>query len=961
MAVSRVACRFVAFGSILLGGHAAGQSPISIGACGAAPVVDAHAKPNIFSTQQEEWLGEAVRDEIEGDVPSVKNPSLNLALQNLVDRLAKNLPEPHVAFRVVLVESSEANAWSLPGGSIYVTRKLAATAKSEDEMAAVLGHEMGHIASHQFAFEMTAEMQRLLGVKALGDRKDVYSRFQQLDDAERKDKHPPKDREDAAQDEADVIGVYLTAAAGFRAQAFPEFFDREFFLEGKTGSKLTDLFRMTKPDQKRLRGMRAMVETLPKGCGSGESTHEEEAAFLQWRQKVTENRKETTEASIDRSTAVKLDPPLQMEVNRVRFSPDGKFLLAQDDSSIYVLAADTAKVLFRVDADRAQYAWFSPDSKLLTFTTPGLHAERWDIASQKLVDAHEPLAKHECWQTKLSPDGRTIVCVSFDSESWRMNLSLLDSTTGEVVWEKKPFFEPSLNFAILLAQQHEAEAPSEALWSSFSGDGNYLIIGPSSNKVAIDLRTRTPVKIGGDLRTVTGNYAFLGNDRVAGVNLSDTWNSGIYSFPEGKRLQKIALPLPDLASVSDPGDKLYVTTESIYGRLAVPDPGKVKKEDVKNQDKLELRSALVDMETSHFLFGSYSTALDLWRGHVATEQPDGAIALGTMREKQVEWTSRMALPDSRLGALRAVDLSPDGKFLAYSTRDRGGVWDLASGKLLGLLRPFSAVHWTGNATLVGEFEKSAKQDRRLMAFNLASHENHEVNVTVSDDEKDDAHMWYQSFAEWKNGKGHSQQLIYHRLEDGIILWTRDFPDGYPRWTQSYGGQDLIFSFPLNTDAAKSAMAQDAALKAEASAIRKKEDGRLIEVVDAGTGKTLARMVFEMPGDYEGTNGLNRAGDQLYVTGGDNRTLVYSLKTGKQLWQAYGWVRALDTVKQRVCVVNRSDEAIVYDASGQELNHIHAGIPVRFVAFEQQGARLMMLTADQTVRVVDVTAPGDAAK
>lgn len=40
-----------------LGGQAQGQS-----ACGVAPVVGINARPNIFSVQQEQWLGEAERD-----------------------------------------------------------------------------------------------------------------------------------------------------------------------------------------------------------------------------------------------------------------------------------------------------------------------------------------------------------------------------------------------------------------------------------------------------------------------------------------------------------------------------------------------------------------------------------------------------------------------------------------------------------------------------------------------------------------------------------------------------------------------------------------------------------------------------------------------------------------------------------------------------------------------------------
>lgn len=63
---------------------------------------------------------------------------------------------PRSSFCVTLVDSDEVNGFSIAGGHIYIHRKLAAVAKSDDELAGVIGHEIGHIISHQFAFETRA-------------------------------------------------------------------------------------------------------------------------------------------------------------------------------------------------------------------------------------------------------------------------------------------------------------------------------------------------------------------------------------------------------------------------------------------------------------------------------------------------------------------------------------------------------------------------------------------------------------------------------------------------------------------------------------------------------------------------------------------------------------------------------------------------------------------------------------
>jgi len=928
--------------------------------CGVAPVVAANSKPNIFSAQQEQWLGEVERDEIEAGMPMIKDTALNQHLQELVDRLVVNLPEPHVTFHAVLVDSSEVNGWSIAGGNIYITRKLAATVKNDDELAAVLGHEMGHIAAHQFAFEMTVQFARLLHVSSVGGREDVRAKYEQLVEAEMRDKSPPKSKEDTAQDEADQIGVYLMAEAGFRASAFPEAFDREFYLEGKTGSKVSDFFGMTRPDQKRLRGMRQLVAALPAGCGVRGTSGAEQFAFEKWRDRVVVNQKGVVAVVAPEAVRLKLKDPLQMEINFLRYSPNGKYLLAQDYSSVYVIDVKDTAVLFRADAEHADEARFSPDSKKVTFMTPGLHTEIWDIDAKKLLEASEPTVKHTCVQTKLSPDGRTIFCASFDQDAYMVRLAMLDAKSGDVLWEKKDFFQPTYYFAVVMMMQRESDDPIDVLDSSFSSDGNYVLIGPASAKLAFDLRTRTPIKVEGALKgDVSGSYAFLGSDRVAGVNLYDPHSSGIYHFPDGKRLQKVLLNLSDLSSVSDTGDHLYVKSGNLFGKDADGEKTQ-KKADDKDRDKIETRMGVVDLAKGYFVFGSRSDALDVWQDQVATESTDGKVLLNKLAEVGSKSFTLIPLPDSRLGGLRAIDLSPDGVLLALSTRDRGAVWNLQTGERQAMMRPFSAGHWIGDKVFVGEFEKSKKQDRDLVRIDFASQKSSVVNVTVSKDDKDYGKMWYDSFAEWKKQKGKDEELLYHALDDGKVLWTRDFPEGYPRWTQSLGGRDLIFSFPLTTNTAKTAVNGDERLRTQAATIKKKEDARLVDVVDGVSGGSVERMVLDLPMDYEGTDGLNRVGEQLYVSGLDNRTLAYSLKTGKRLWQAYGWLRALDPASQRICIVNRSDEAVVYDASGKELNHTRLGVPIRYAAFEKNGTKLIMLGADQVISEISVDA-GEPAK
>ena len=67
-----------------------------------------------------------------------------LATQQLVDTLATEWPDAAYSFRVEIDDSETANAMALPGGLIIVTTGLLDKVESENELAFVLGHELGH-------------------------------------------------------------------------------------------------------------------------------------------------------------------------------------------------------------------------------------------------------------------------------------------------------------------------------------------------------------------------------------------------------------------------------------------------------------------------------------------------------------------------------------------------------------------------------------------------------------------------------------------------------------------------------------------------------------------------------------------------------------------------------------------------------------------------------------------------
>jgi predicted Zn-dependent protease len=97
----------------------------------------------------------------------VRDPALEAYVQALGARLAALSPRQDVSYTFHVVDMAEPNAFALPGGHIYVSRGLLALTNSEDELANVIGHEIGHVAARHHA-RQAARAQQVGILSALG-------------------------------------------------------------------------------------------------------------------------------------------------------------------------------------------------------------------------------------------------------------------------------------------------------------------------------------------------------------------------------------------------------------------------------------------------------------------------------------------------------------------------------------------------------------------------------------------------------------------------------------------------------------------------------------------------------------------------------------------------------------------------------------------------------------------------
>lgn len=123
----------------------------------------------VVSEEQELRMGRAYDQQIKKESPLYdhKNGSeagLATYVEQLGATLAKHSHRTNLEYRFAVQDSPEVNAFALPGGFVYVTRGILAYLNSEAELAAVIGHEIGHVTARHSVRQISAEQGASIGL-----------------------------------------------------------------------------------------------------------------------------------------------------------------------------------------------------------------------------------------------------------------------------------------------------------------------------------------------------------------------------------------------------------------------------------------------------------------------------------------------------------------------------------------------------------------------------------------------------------------------------------------------------------------------------------------------------------------------------------------------------------------------------------------------------------------------------
>jgi beta-barrel assembly-enhancing protease len=216
-----------------------------------------------ISQQQEIQMGQEYAQQINAQLPIVQDPELNRYINVLGDSIARLTSRKDLDWHFFIVDSKEVNAFAVPGGFVYINRGLIERSDRMDEVAGVLGHEIGHVVRRHTVKQMEKEQGANIGVtlaciltsvcnsQIAGAAINiaggaVFARFSRQDEAE-----------------ADAEGFNNVVRAGINPEGMVSMF-RKLLEERKTRPAGVEAWFLTHPlEEDRIAAVQARINQIP--------------------------------------------------------------------------------------------------------------------------------------------------------------------------------------------------------------------------------------------------------------------------------------------------------------------------------------------------------------------------------------------------------------------------------------------------------------------------------------------------------------------------------------------------------------------------------------------------------------------------------------------------------------------------------------------------------------------------
>jgi predicted Zn-dependent protease len=217
---------------------------IAVGSC-TTDYVTGKKTFSLVGESQEIAMGREADPQIVAEYGLYDDPALAAYVDGIGQALAKKSQRPDLAYTFRVLDSPVVNAFALPGGYVYVTRGILANLNSEDQLAGVVGHEIGHVVARHGAEQMSREQLAGLGLGLGAVFSETVRQYAEVASMGLQLMFLKFSR--SQESEADMLGVEYSTKLGYDANQMASFFGTLKRMGDKSGQSLPS-FLSTHPD-----------------------------------------------------------------------------------------------------------------------------------------------------------------------------------------------------------------------------------------------------------------------------------------------------------------------------------------------------------------------------------------------------------------------------------------------------------------------------------------------------------------------------------------------------------------------------------------------------------------------------------------------------------------------------------------------------------------------------------------
>jgi hypothetical protein len=692
-------------------------------------------------------------------------------------------------------------------------------------------------------------------------------------------------------------------------------------------------------------------------------------------------------------SSARLTPALRGVPRQLRFAPDGSYLLVQFESGIFILNRHPLEIRTWINAPDILAARFSPDSKTLIVATKNLTLARWNLTDNLKVDERILKTRDGCLASELSLHGELAACLDPS-----LALELYSTDTGERVFaghafsdqeklaagivpigflprnERTAYAEP-FGYRVFYTLKDLADRERFGARFLFSRDAGFLLMLNRLHRstVCVDVHARQKIGCPAIIKDRwNATICFVAQNHIAVLDPDDPEKSQIADFPGGRLVTKLHLA----ARAAMP------TTQSKY--LIIRRNGKPD----------EVR--LFDLDAGTALEAQEDAPMDITGETLAVYSRQGELRLANVMDDKLE--ARTIVPAPWLPTLRVANASPSLENIVVGVRGDAGLFHTATGNQVmpfrrptgawfaeddeayiaesgedGSTAPIEKVNPTSGTT-TDTWSPTFKSDPRFTT--LDTHLGGPVFFAL---EQTPIYFFPDGHTE---NPGHEQRdkLRALDLKTGRELWLRQWVHRSPveLWSGGVGefsartwydppvpysdpqGERVALGWRAMTSGGQALAKRYPALKGQMDAVKLTMNDAVFEVLEAASGKSVGTALVRVGWGADSFDSVFSVGDFLICVRDEARATVYSLSTGQIQTRVFGRYVSASAAAGLLAAADGNYLRLYRLENGNKVDeYLFPNAPV-YTRFSAEGARLLVLTAEQLVYVIELNAATSSA-